>query len=81
MGSVSQAKESAFGYRAKERHSGARIDELVSAIESPSAWNALLTRQDASDDTEDDEVIALRALEKNILAYCSKTSKRVATNV
>ena len=55
---------------------GARIEELVSAIDSPSAWNALLTRQDSFDDAEDDEVIALRALEKNILAYCNKTAKR-----
>lgn len=55
---------------------GARTEELVSAIDSPSAWNALLTRKDSFDDTEDDEVIALRALEKNILAYCSKAAKR-----
>ncbi|KAI5450400.1 hypothetical protein NCC49_003182, partial [Naganishia albida] len=54
----------------------ARIDELVSAIESPSAWNALLTRRDRSDDTEDDEVVALRMLEKNLLAYCGKSLKR-----
>ncbi|KAJ9126428.1 hypothetical protein QFC24_002171 [Naganishia onofrii] len=56
----------------------ARIEELVSAIENTSAWNALLTRRDSSDDTEDDEVLGLRALEKNILAYCSKAAKRVS---
>jgi hypothetical protein len=59
-------------------HADARIEELVSAIENTSAWNALLTRRDSSDDTEDDEVLGLRALEKNILAYCSKTAKRVS---
>jgi hypothetical protein len=53
----------------------------VSAIENPSAWNALLTRRDGSDDTEDDEVVTLRALEKNILAYCGKALKRGATDV
>ncbi|KAJ9099945.1 hypothetical protein QFC21_003951 [Naganishia friedmannii] len=51
--------------------------ELVSAIENASAWNALLTRRDPSDDTEDDEVLGLRALEKNILAYCCKAAKRI----
>ncbi|GHJ89818.1 hypothetical protein NliqN6_6220 [Naganishia liquefaciens] len=53
-----------------------RIEELVSAIDSASAWNALLTRQDSLDDAEDDEVITLRALEKNLLAYCNKASRR-----
>ena len=58
------------------RFAGTRTEELVSAIDSASAWNALLTRQDSLDDAEDDEVIALRALEKNLLAYCNKASRR-----
>lgn len=57
---------------------GARVEELVSAIENTSAWNSLLTRRDSSDDTEDDEVLGLRALEKNIMTYCSKAAKKIS---
>lgn len=76
MDSVSLVAKLVATYLTQPLYSGARIDELVSAIESPSAWNALLTRRDRSDDTEDDEVVALRMLEKNLLAYCGKSLKR-----